>query len=270
MKAVKNIEKITKAMKMVAASKMRHELLRLENGKGFGTNSIDMIFKCDTYMQRKAPAEPTEASEVIIPITTDKGLCGGINSGIVKDTKTYMEDKVRSKMALLVIGEKGSAAFVRPFPDILKANISELPQPLNYPSAMSLADTIVKESVDKDKIVIIYNEYKSAVSTEIKRLELVPKKRFMETMRFQRLYNMSRPDASTTVPALYDLYISANVFTSLLNNLASEQSARMNAMENASKNAGEILGKLELEYNRLRQTKITLELIEIISGANAV
>ena len=135
---------------------------------------------------------------------------------------------------------------------------------------MSLADTIVKESADKDKIVIIYNEYKSAVSTEIKRLELVPKKRFLETMRFQRLYNMSRPDASTTVPALYDLYVSANVFTSLLNNLASEQSARMSAMENASKNAGEIIGKLELEYNRVRQTKITLELIEIISGANAV
>lgn len=269
-KAVQNIEKITKAMKMVAASKMKNDMDRLEKGKGFGTNSIDMIFKCDTYMQRKAPPAPAEPSEIIIPITTDKGLCGGINSGIVRATKEYLKDKNLSKTAIMVIGEKGSSAFVRPFPQCLIASISALPSPLNYPTCMSIADSIIKESANKDKIVIIYNEYKSVVSTTIRQLELIPKKRFLESMKFQRLYNMTRPDATTTVPALYDLYVSANIFTALLNNLASEQSARMTAMENASKNAGEIIQKLNLLYNQIRQTKITMELCEIIAGANAV
>jgi F-type H+-transporting ATPase subunit gamma len=125
-------------------------------------------------------------------------------------------------------------------------------------------------SANSDKIVIVFNRYKSAISSEIKKIEVMPKKRFLESMKFQRLYNMSRPDASTTVPALYDLYLSANLYTALLNNLASEQTARMNAMENASKNAGEMIGKLQLEYNKARQSKITSELCEIISGASEV
>jgi F-type H+-transporting ATPase subunit gamma len=135
---------------------------------------------------------------------------------------------------------------------------------------MSIADRVSEVSANADKIVIVYNRYKSAISSEIKKIELMPKKRFLESMKFQRLYNMSRPDASTTVPALYDLYVSANLYTALLNNLASEQTARMNAMENASKNAGEMIQKLQLEYNKARQTKITSELCEIISGASAV
>jgi F-type H+-transporting ATPase subunit gamma len=92
MKAVTNIKKITKAMKMVAASKMRGDLLRLDAGKMFGYNAVDMIFKSDTYLQRKMPLEQPDGSELIIPLTSDKGLCGGVNSSIVREIRNYVKE----------------------------------------------------------------------------------------------------------------------------------------------------------------------------------
>lgn len=94
MKSVQSIEKITKAMKMVAAAKMKGELARLESGKDFGYNSVDMIFKSDLFLQRKAPLqEIPNASELLVPLTSDKGLCGSINSAIVREIKTYLKER---------------------------------------------------------------------------------------------------------------------------------------------------------------------------------
>lgn len=101
-------------------------------------------------------------------------------------------------------------------------------------------------------------------------MELMPRKRFLETMKFSRLYQQKLPDKNTGNPALYELYLTSNLWVAFLNNAASEMSARMNAMENASKNAGEIIDKLNLEFNKARQAKITAELCEIISGASAL
>ena len=141
MKSVKSIEKITKAMKMVAASKMRGELRRLENGKSFGLKAVDMMFKSDQYLQRKAPlADIHDASEFLVPLSSDKGLCGGINSSIVREIKLYAKDKNRSKLRILPVGEKGSAGMIRPFPDLIKNTISDIGSPCNYPTIMGIAD----------------------------------------------------------------------------------------------------------------------------------
>lgn len=127
MKAVGSIAKITKAMKMVAASKMRGDLARLTAGKRFGYNSVDMIFKSDAYLQRKAPTTDVhDASELLVPISSDRGLCGGINSGIVRELKAYVKDKNRGKLKIMPIGEKGSMAMTRPFPDLIRCSISEI------------------------------------------------------------------------------------------------------------------------------------------------
>lgn len=229
-----------------------------------------MIFKCDTYMQRKAAPEESNARELLVPVTSDRGLCGAINSGVIRTVRDYVAHKDRKNLELFIIGEKGTAAAIRPFPDLLKNVSQNLSHPCNFPMSMALSSKIMELSQDKDKIVIFYNEFVSAITQEIKRIELMSRKRFMAAMKFQRLYEMKRPDASTSVPALYDLYVASNLYHAQLQNSASEQSARMNAMENASKNAGEIIEKLTLEYNKLRQAKITMELVEIISGANAV
>jgi len=205
-----------------------------------------------------------------VPLSSDRGLCGGINSNIVREIKAYMKDKNRSKIKILPIGEKGSVAMIRPFPDLIKSSISDIPSPRNFPVVMAIADQVAKQSENSDKIVVYYNEFRSAISYEIRRMELMTRKRFLETMKFQRLYNQTRPDKNTSNLALYELYLASNLWVAFLNNAASEMSARMNAMENASKNAGEIIDKLNLLFNKARQAKITQELCEIISGASAL
>lgn len=139
MKSVNSIRKITKAMKMVAASKMKQDLQRLEHGKNYGVNSIDMIFKSDQHMQRKMPQEPTDPSILLVPITSDKGLCGAVNSTIVREIKKMAPNLNRQKTQIFSIGEKGSVGFVRPFPDMLKTSISQIGTPYNYPTVMAMA-----------------------------------------------------------------------------------------------------------------------------------
>ena len=118
--------------------------------------------------------------------------------------------------------------------------------------------------------MIFYNEFKSALVQIVRKMELISKKKFLETLKYGHLYEQKRPDKATSNPALYDLYLTSNLWVAVLNNAASEQSARMNAMENASKNAGEIVDDLNLQYNKARQARITMELVEIISGASAL
>ena len=135
---------------------------------------------------------------------------------------------------------------------------------------MAISEHLVAASASSDKITVFYNEYKSAIATVIRQMELLPRQKFLDTMKFGRLYSQKLPDKNTSNPALYELYITSNIWVALLNNSASEQSGRMNAMENASKNASEILSALKTQYNKARQARITIELVEIISGASCV
>ena len=256
---------------MVAASKMRGDLERLNNGKQFGFGSIDMMMKCDPYMQRRAPDMPAVPRELLVPITSDKGLCGATNSGIFRSVRSYIGTKDRTKMKIFSVGDKGSLALRRPFPDLLKVSISEIETPYNFPMVMAVGEHITAQSADSDKIVVFYNEFKYAIASTIRSVELIPRHRFIETVKFGKLYfKAAIPDKNTANPALYELYLTSNLWIAFLNNSASEQSSRMNAMENASKNAGEIVDKLTLQYNYARQARITTELCEIISGASAM
>jgi len=270
MKSVNSIRKITKAMKMVAAAKMKGDLNRLENGKNFGHGALDMMFKTDLYMQRRAPQVSADPSMLIVPLSSDKGMCGSINSGVVREVRDFINQNNRSKIKILSVGDKGASGLARPFPECMKLNISDVQSPINYPTVMAIGEHIVKMGEQSDKIIVYYNEFKSAISTVIRQMELMPRKQFLETVKFAKLYNQTRPDKNTSNPALYELYITSNLWLAFLNNAASEQSARMNAMENASKNAKEILEGLTLKYNQARQARITMELVEIISGASAL
>jgi F-type H+-transporting ATPase subunit gamma len=257
----------------VAASKMKADLGRLEAGKEFGFGAIDKVLKSDLYMQRKTQGLTVGSGKtVIVPITSDRGLCGGINSGIVREIKTkIIQSQNKSLFSIVTIGEKGTSALLRPFPDLMRAAISEVHTPLNYPTISSIGQQIASIASGSDKIVVFYNEFKSAIKTIIKDVELIPREKFAEMMKYKRLYKPSKLPVNRIIdPTLYDLYISSNLYTAYLNNLASEQSARMTAMENASKNAKELVEKLKLEYNKARQARITMELVEIISGASVV
>lgn len=126
MTSVGNIGKITKANKMVAASKMKGNLNRLQNGKHFGLNSIDMMFKSDSYMQKRSVEMPAEPKELLVPITTDKGLCGAVNSSTFRAVRNYINARDRTKIDIVCLGEKGAASMKRPFADILRLNICEI------------------------------------------------------------------------------------------------------------------------------------------------
>ena len=270
MKSVNNIRKITKAMKMVATSKMKQDLARLLRGKHFGINGVNMMFTADTYMKDRAPNAPADPSELLVPMTSDKGMCGSINAGIIRHVRDYILKNGRQKKTIFSVGDKGTVAMKRPMADILKYGVSEISTPYNYPTVMALAEHICRVGESQDKITVFYNEYVSAIATNIRQIDLMPRQRFLDTLKFGKVYDMTLPDKNTGNPALYELYVTSNLWIAFLNNAASEQSARMNAMENASKNAGEILEKLTLQYNKARQARITIELVEIISGAAAL
>jgi F-type H+-transporting ATPase subunit gamma len=240
-KSVTSIGKITKAMKMVAASKMKGDLNRLERGKHFGNQALDMMFKCDTYMMRRAVECPANPKILMVPLTSDKGLCGGTNSGIVRSLKEFVLRNDRTKLSLFAIGDKGIAGMNRNMPDLMKVAISDVSKPVNYPTVMAISEHLIAHAEGKDKILVFYNEFKSAISSIIRQMELMPRSRFLETLRFGKLYSKTLPDANTSNLALYELYVTSNLWVAFLNNSASEQSARMTAMENASKNAREIV-----------------------------
>lgn len=268
MKAVGNIKKITKAMKMVAASKMKGELARLEKGKNFGIRTLQTAFANESYLQKRIP-ERTVKSTLLVPITSDKGLCGGSNSQVVREARTILRHE-RTGYKVVVIGEKGTSALKRQFPDILNESINELGMPFNFALASAIANRLSQKAENMDRILVLYNEFKSAISSNLRQLEIMPRKVFLKHFKYVTRHETEEPEKDFSGNFYYELYSSSLFYHALLHSAAVEQSARMSAMENASKNAGELYGKLELQYNKARQAKITAELCEIISGASAI
>lgn len=129
------------------------------------------------------PAEASDPAVILVPISSDKGLCGAVNSTAVRTVKRIIgEAPNRSKFQIFSIGEKGTSGLTRPFPDLLRSSISRIGTPYNYPTVMSLAVHIAALGHEADKIIVIYNEFRSAIAYESRSLELMPRGRFLESM----------------------------------------------------------------------------------------
>lgn len=268
MKAVSSIGKITKAMKMVASSKMRADLSRLLNGKNFGFGLMNSVFDMDPNV-KKRPLEPSTKPTLLLPITTDRGLCGGINSNLIRELRQVVGHD-RRKYSIICIGEKGAQALARPFADILKESINELAAPINFANTAAVANYIASAPYEFENIRIIYNEFINSISSKVRAVELLGRRAFLKSFSKLCKFDISEPESEFAKNYFYELYVASTLYHCLLQNAACEQSARMNAMENASKNAKEILTNLTLQYNKARQARITMELVEIISGASAL
>jgi F-type H+-transporting ATPase subunit gamma len=155
MKAVESIKKITKAMKMVAASKMKQDVGRLEKAKAFGVTTVDRIIADESYVQKKRAA-PAVKKTMLVPITSDKGLCGGTNSNIVREVK-HMVKENRSAYKVFVVGDKGSIALSRPLPDVMEYAITNVGTPLNFPTAAAIAAQVLSQSRDCERVLLVYN-----------------------------------------------------------------------------------------------------------------
>ena len=139
MKSTNNIKKITSAMKMISTTKMKGDLARLQAGRHYGLAALDKVFASDELLKKKMPGEVGDVQTVLVPITSDKGLCGAVNSVIVRTCKKIVAEGNRANYTIFSIGEKGSTGLMRPFPDLLKTGITHVATPYNYPSVMAMA-----------------------------------------------------------------------------------------------------------------------------------
>lgn len=262
----KNIAKITKSMKMVSAAKLRGDQMRLAAADPFASWA-GRITGAEKDLENIDTSDFPQKN-LIIAMSTDKGLCGGVNSILTRMTKQMIAklDAQGKSTQLVVLGEKGRNQLRRTLGDrILSAAVDRV-----TPYTFELACALTQDALESefDAVHIVYNEFKSAIAytPSIKSITplLDPASPFLTSFEVE-------PDNDTdTLQNFFEYTLATQVFHSLLENATSEQSSRMNAMENASKNAGEMIDKLTLQYNRARQARITTELIEIISGAAAL
>jgi F-type H+-transporting ATPase subunit gamma len=267
MRTVGNIKKITKAMKMVAASKLRKDTLRLEMGVPFCAPVMNFF--------DRLPADSRPGTKMVVAVTGDKGLCGGVNSSVVKKTRKLVNEyeAAGGNASIFVLGGKGIAGLKRLYQDRFAHTIEgQAAVPTSFMQASAMAERVVNHN--PEKVTIVYNHMISAIAFDtrevngqtLKGVAAIDK---MEISKAIDSYSFE-PDRVESWPDLHEFYYGCVLFNGLLDGNAAEQSSRMNAMENASKNAGEMLEKLTLKYNRARQAKITTELCEIISGASAL
>ncbi|CDO77749.1 hypothetical protein BN946_scf184993.g12 [Trametes cinnabarina] len=236
LKSVRNIEKITKSMKMIASTKMNKAQRAMQAGKEYGLANSELF--------QHAPAEDAGNRTLFIVISSDKGLCGGIHSSVTKATRRAFAEKDK-------VAEDSPVMIGRDIP--------------TFADAAGVADLILTSGVQYDKIAIVYNKFISAISYEAAIIEVESEAKLKESPGF-KAYEME----DDVTKDLSEFTLANAIYAALVEAHACEQSARRNAMDNASKNAGDMINRLTLQYNRGRQAAITNELVDIITGASAL
>ena len=266
MKSVSNIQKITKAMKMVAASR-----LKPAQDKAIASRGMVLPFY---KLLGDLPAAET-AKTLIVPISSDKGLCGGINGNVMKVSKVLFQTTTaaESEYSIDIIGDKARGLMQRTEGDkFLNVIVDLTKQPLTFGTASALADQISKDN--EGKAQIIYNRFVSAISFKPTIATILSGEEYEKAAenlenKFDS-YEVEGPDRGEFLLDLAEFKTGAVMYNALAENNTSELGSRMQSMESSSKNASEMLQRLTLLYNRTRQAAITTELIEIISGASAL
>jgi len=264
MKSVGNIMKITKAMKMVAAARMRGAQTKVEACRGFVDPSLKLFG--DNPM--------VEGKTVTIPITSDKGLCGGVNSQVNRVVKAMQECTApeAETPSLAIIGDKGRAVLTRTSANEVEYCSTEATkQTITFATAAAIAEDIMKTDYGASRVV--FNRFKSAIAFQpTVATVLSPETIESSTELVEKFdeYELEGPDRSEFLTDLQEFNLASTIYWGMLENGCSEQASRVQAMENSSKNAEEMLAALTIKYNKTRQASITTELIEIISGAVAL
>eukprot|EP01006_Ploeotia_vitrea_P062197 TRINITY_DN8068_c0_g1_i1.p1 TRINITY_DN8068_c0_g1~~TRINITY_DN8068_c0_g1_i1.p1 ORF type:complete len:307 (-),score=186.80 TRINITY_DN8068_c0_g1_i1:178-1098(-) len=262
---VKSIAKITKAMKMVAAAKLRGVQAHLEKVRVFQAGVSDVW--PEPSEDNKVPRDKT----VLVAITSDRGLCGGVNSVISRHVRDKLNELQASGSELprvVVFGDKGKAALERLYSKTFDTTITDSGKAklVTFEQSSLLAELLQQQ--EYDQLQFIYNKFKSAIAYDTTVEPVYSHAVLEEEREFWKDYNFEG-EQREVLEALYEFRLAVRLHHMFMEAATSEQSARMTAMENSSKNAGEMIDKLQLVYNRTRQAKITTELIEIISGAAA-
>ena len=278
--SVKSTQKITKAMKMVAAAKLRRAQESAERGRPYSQKMNNIILNLSGGISDKenAPKLLSGTGEdkvhLCVVLTADRGLCGGFNSNIIKKAKSYFQKLSDSGKVLKIItvGSKGYDQLKRAYKDNIIENISfKESKNANYFDADKVGNILIQKFEQKefDVCTIFYNQFKNVITQIPQEQQIIPLKINEEEKSSEENYEFE-PDEDEILGNLLPKNISTQIFKAMLENSASEQGSRMSAMDNATRNAGEMVDKLTIQYNRSRQAAITKELIEIISGAESL
>ena len=279
--SVKSTQKITSAMKMVAAAKLRRAQEQAEAARPYAERMERVLGALAGSMagQEGAPAllagRGRDQVQLVVVMTSDRGLCGGFNSTIVRGARRLIRDlQAQGKeVKILCVGRKGRDQLRRDFGPLIVATIEDVGRPkLGFAAAQTIAERLATmyETGEFDVCTLIYNRFKSVITQIVTIQQLIPFAAPAAGEPADRPFYEYEPDESEILAALLPRNLSMQVYRALLENAASEQGARMTAMDNATRNAGDMINRLTINYNRTRQAYITKELIEIISGAEAV
>jgi F-type H+-transporting ATPase subunit gamma len=280
--SVKSTQKITSAMKMVAAAKLRRAQEQAEAARPYAERMERMLGSLAASMagQEGAPAlmagTGNDAVQLVVVMTSDRGLCGGFNSTIVRGARRLLRDlqAAGKQVKVLCVGRKGRDQLRRDFGGLIIGTIEDIAKPrLTFDAADRVARRIAQmfEAGEFDVCTIIYNRFKSAMTQIVTTQQLIPFAPAGTAAEAGAGASYEyEPDEGAILAELLPRNLSVQVYRALLENNASEQGARMTAMDSATRNAGDMINRLTINYNRSRQAYITKELIEIISGAEAV
>jgi len=262
LRSVTNIQKITKSMKMVSAAKYSRAERELKPAKIFGTANKALLEKSEIKGDSSSP------NHLIVAITSDRGLCGGIHSGIAKAIRAKVAEKGSDvKTSLILCGDKLRGILGRTHGENIVCSMNEMGRkPFIFEEAAFIAQGILDSGIEFDHGEIYYNQFKSVISYAPTGEEIVSFKTLSSSDQIGQYDDVDED----ILRCYHEFSLAADVFSAMKEQACSEQSSRMTAMDNASKNAGEMIDKLTLTYNRQRQAVITTELIEIISGSVAL
>ena len=278
--SVKSTQKITKAMKMVAAAKLRRAQESAERGRPYSEKMNNIILNLSNGISDKENAPKLlsgtgeEKVHLCVIMTSDRGLCGGFNSNIIKKAKSYFSKILNEgkQLKIITVGSKGNDQLKRVYGDKIIENISfKESKNANYFDADKVGKMIIEkfEAGEFDICTIFYNQFKNVITQLPQAQQIIPLNNEEDENNSDESYEFE-PDEDEILNNLLPKNISTQIFKAMLENSASEQGSRMSAMDNATRNAGEMVDKLTIEYNRSRQAAITKELIEIISGAESL
>ena len=279
--SVKSTQKITKAMKMVAASKLRRAQESAEKGRPYSDKMNNIILNLSSSISDKENSPKLlsgtgeEKVYLCVVMTSDRGLCGGFNTNIIKKARSYFQ-KVLDEgktLKIITVGSKGYDQLKRVYKNNIIEKISfKDSKNANYFDADKVGKIIIEkfEKKEFDVCTIFYNQFKNVITQIPQEQQIIPLKASEPEGNSSEDNYEFEPEEDEILSNLLPKNISTQIFKAMLENSASEQGSRMSAMDNATRNAGEMVDKLTIEYNRSRQAAITKELIEIISGAESL
>jgi len=272
--SVKNTQQITKAMKMVAASRLRRSQESIIAARPYSNKMNDVLASLALHARRTAHPLLEKRAVIknsgLLVVASDRGLCGGFNSNLIREARNFIEFHDSENLELVVVGRKAFDYFRRRPTRVINSYV-DIFSPLELKTARQIAQEITDLYTKGvlDEVYMVYNEFKSVMSQTPTIVKLLPIEPFGEEVKHAVEY-IYEPDSSNTLNVLLPRHIEIQIFRALLESQASEFGARMTAMDTATNNAGDLINKLTLIYNRARQASITKEILEISGGAEAL